>query len=148
MALVRMSDLYAQIHTVLREDKALQELMGLDGDLLQSAVRIQKRRKPTGDIQDNLPIISFYTDPGMREDQNYLVYQSPFFFDIYVQDGDEEKAVEIADRINELFDDKFLGMPCGDSFKNEFITMGEMDTDKDNTYKFFTHVLFNIGLKG
>ncbi|QNR70427.1 hypothetical protein IAQ67_28335 (plasmid) [Paenibacillus peoriae] len=148
MALIRMSDLYAQIHTVLREDKILQDLMGLDGSLLQAAIRIQKRRKPTGDIQGNLPLISFYTDPGMREEENYLVYHSPFFFDIYVQDGDEEKAVEIADRINDLFDEKFLAIPCGSSLRSEFVTMGEMETDRENTYKFFTHVLFNTAIEG
>ncbi|MGG1263847.1 hypothetical protein [Brevibacillus laterosporus] len=148
MALLRMSDLYAYIHTVLREDRMIKDSLGLTDDLVQASTKIQKKRKPTGLVKDNLPIISFYANPGMRGEENFLEYVVPFDFDIYVLDDDSEIAINIADRINELIDSKFLGIPCGSSFQSEFLTMSEVETDLADTYKFFTQILFTIGIEG
>jgi hypothetical protein len=144
-----MSDLYAYIHTALREDEVIKGLMGFSADakLADKAQRIQKKRKPTGLVDGKFPIVSFYANPGIRDGSNHLVYMVTFDFDIYVQDGDEEVAIDIADRINEIFNDQYLGLKCGSSFKCEFLTMGEIETD-DDQFKFFTQILFNIGIEG
>jgi len=151
MALVRMSDLYAYIHSTLREDEEIQELMKFtnSASALTKAKRIQKRRNPKGLIvnDNNLPLISFYANPGTRG-ENHLEYMVAFDFDIYVMDGSEETAIDIADRINSLFDGKFLDLACIDSFTCEFLTMGEVDTDQKDVYKYFTQILFNIEMKG
>lgn len=149
MSLMRMSDVYAYVHTALREDEEIQVLMGFDADttLEEKAQRIQRKRKPTGIIKDSLPVISFYTNPGVRGD-NHLEYMAAFDFDIYVLDGDEETAINIADRINVIFDEQYLGLKCVNSQKSEFLTMGEVETDYDDIYKFFTQILFTIGLEG
>ncbi len=150
MSLIRMSDLYAYIHTVLREDDVLRGLMGFtDSTTLEDmALRIQKKRKPTGIVDGNFPIISFYANPGVRDGENHLVYMVTFDFDIYVQDGDEETAINIADRINAIFDDQYLGLKCVSNFKSEFMTMSEVETDQEDVFKFFTQILLNIGIEG
>lgn len=149
MSLMRMSDLYAYIHTVLREDVVIRELMGFDESttMEEMAQRIQKKRNPTGLVKPNLPIISFYANPGIRGD-NHLEYMVAFDFDIYILDGYEETAINIADRINEIFEGQYLGLKCVNSQKSEFITMGEVETDQEDTFKFFTQILFTIGLEG
>lgn len=149
MSLVRMSDLYAYIHKVLREDKVIRELMGFTSSttLKEMAERIQKKRKPTGLVKPNLPIISFYVNPGVRG-ENHLTYMTAFDFDIYVLDGNEETAIDLADRINALFDGQYIGLRCVNSLKCEFLTMGEDVTDQPDIYKFFTQILFTIGLEG
>lgn len=149
MSLVRMSDLYAYIHTVLREDDVIRSLMGFTPSttLEEMAQKIQKKRKPTGLIKDNLPVISFYANPGVRG-ENHLEYLVAFDFDIYVLDGEEETAINIADRINEIFDNQYIGLKCVSSLKSEFLTMGEVETDQEDTFKFFTQILFTIVIEG
>jgi hypothetical protein len=149
MSLVRMSDLYAYIHTVLREDAVIRNLMGFTPSttLEEMAQKIQKKRKPTSLIKDNLPVISFYANPGVRG-ANQLEYTVAFDFDIYVLDGEEETAINIADRINEIFDDQYLGLKCVNSLKSEFLTMGEVETDQSDIYQFFTQILMTITLEG
>jgi hypothetical protein len=149
MSLIRMSDLYAYIHTVLREDEVIKNLMGFvpSSSLEDKAQKIQKKKKPSGLVNNKYPVVSFYANPGARDDGNHLVYMVTFDFDIYVQDGDEETAINIADRINEIFDGQYLGLKCVSSFKSEFMTMGEVETD-DDTFKFFTQILFNLGIEG
>lgn len=149
MSLVRMSDIYAYIHTVLREDEQILSLMRLSADdsLEVKSTKIQKKRKPTGIVKDNLPVISFYANPGVRGD-NHLEYMVAFDFDIYVLEDDAETAINIADRINEIFDGEYPGLKCVNSQKCEFITMGEVEVDQEDTFKFFTQILFTIGLEG
>jgi len=149
MSLLRMSDLYAYIHTVLREDEVIRSLMGFTPSttLEEMAQKIQKKRKPTSLVSENLPIISFYANPGLRGD-NHLEYMVAFDFDIYVLDGDEETAINIADRINELFNEQYIGLKCVSSLKSEFMTMGEVETDQEDTYQFFTQILFTIAIEG
>lgn len=147
MAYVKMSDLYAKIHEVLRTDEVILSLLGVDADdAVTLAKRIQKRQKPSGiTTASNFPLISFYTLPGRRE-YNHLVYETAFDFDIYTAD-DVEKAMDIADRIGELFDDKFIELSGGSSFKAEWLTSSEVGTDLENTYQFFTQILFPIGIE-
>lgn len=142
-----MSDLYAYIHKTLREDSKIIELLGLSGNLLDAAKKIQKKRNPKGLISEDLPIISFYANPGVRG-ENHLAYMFTMDFDIYTLDGDEELAIEIADRINEIFEDSYLGIPKGSSFKSEFLTMGEVETNQEDTFKYFTQILYTIGIEG
>ena len=149
MAFVNMSDLYAYIHKVLREDTVILELMGITGepDPVELATRIQKRRRPSGvTSHNNFPMITFYTNPGSRG-YNHLEYMTSFDFDIYTAD-DVETAMAIHDRINELFDDKYVGIATGSQFKAEWLTGSEVDTNLENTYKFFTQILFTLGIEG
>lgn len=141
-----MSDLYAYIHKILREDEKILELLGLSNPTPEdTAIRIQKRRKPQQVVDKNLPMISFYTNPGVRAN-NHLEYLTAFDFDVYTQD-DVETAMEIADRVGELFDDQYVGIKTGSQFKGEFLTASEVETDLENTYKFFTQMLFTIGIE-
>jgi hypothetical protein len=56
-------------------------------------------------------------------------------------------ALNIADRIAQLFDDKFMSrLRKGNVFKGEYITSVESDTDLENTYKYFIPIGFTIGI--
>jgi hypothetical protein len=148
MAFLYISDVYACIHKTLREDKVIRDLMGFTDSTtpLEMATRIQKRSKPVDLVEGNFPLITFYKLPGVRG-YNHLAYSTAFDFDIYTND-DVELAVQIADRINELFDDKFLNMPRGSSFKGSYLTSAEDNTDLENTYKYYTQVEFTFGIEG
>lgn len=143
-----MSDVYACIHKTLREDEVIRELMGFDENTTEvdMAIRIQKRRQPVDIVTDNFPMISFYKLPGQRG-YNHLEYVTAFDFDIYTND-DVELAIDISDRINDLFDDRYLNLTKGSSFKGQYITSSEDVTDLDNCYKYYTQVLFTFGIKG
>ncbi|MFF2889451.1 hypothetical protein [Paenibacillus sp. NPDC057967] len=147
MGKINISDVYAYIHTTLRHDPRILELLGVaaDATLEDLATRIQKRKKPQDVVQHNLPLISFYKNPGVRG-ENYLEYRFIVDFDIYTQD-DVEVAIHIADRIAQLFDDKFMsGIKGGSVFKGQYTTSAEDDTDLANTYKYFTQIGFTIGI--
>ncbi len=147
MSKLRISDVYAYIHKTIREDDEILRLMGLDktssADVL--ALRIQKRKKPQELVIHNLPLITFFKNPGVRGD-NYLEYRFTVDFDIYTQD-DVETAIDIADRMAQLFDNKFMSGVSGSSFKGEYITSAEDETDFKNSYKYFTQIGFTIGLE-
>lgn len=146
MALVNISDIYACIHQTLRNDPEIQSMLGLtpSSTLEEMATKIQKRKKPQNLVQDNLPMISFYKNPGVRG-HNYLEYRFIVDFDIYTQD-DVELATNIADRIAELFDEKFLPLSKGSVFRGQYVTSAEDDTDLENTYKYFTQIGFAFGI--
>lgn len=145
MGKLNISDVYAFIHKTLREDPVLQDLMGFTPSttLEEMAMRIQKRRKPQNLVEENLPLISFYKNPGMRGGDNYLEYRTHFDFDIYTQD-DVELAIQIADRISELFDDEYVGLKKGSYFKGEYLTSAEDNTDLENIYKYFTQIRYTL----
>ncbi|MEC2266488.1 hypothetical protein [Bacillus subtilis] len=149
MAFLYISDVYACIHKTLREDEVIRKLMGFDESTTSTdmALRIQKRKNPVELVDGKLPLITFYKLPGQRELTNYLSYVTAFDFDIYTND-DVELAIEIADRINYLFDDKYLPLSKGSSFKGHFVTSAEDETDLENTYKYFTQVEFTFGIEG
>lgn len=147
MGSVRISDVYAYIHSTLRDDPEIQSMLGLKSTATSEdfSTKIQKRKMPQGLVQENLPIISFYKNPGTRG-ENYLEYRFIVDFDIYTQD-DVELAIEIADRIAQLFDNKFLsGLKAGSVFKGEYVTSAEDETNPTNGYKYFTQLGFSIGL--
>jgi hypothetical protein len=147
MGKINISDIYAYIHTTLRQDPEIISMLGLaaDASLEDLATKIQKRKQPQNLVQHNLPLISFYKNPGARG-TNYLEYRFIVDFDIYSQD-DVELAINIADRIAQLFDDKFMsGLTKGSVFKGEYVTSAEDDTDLENTYKYFTQIGFTIGI--
>ena len=123
MSFLHISDVYASIHKTLREDEVIRGLMGFDDttDPVTMAMRIQKRRRPAELVNDNLPLITFYKMPGEREFGNHLAYVTSFDFDVYTND-DVEVAIDIADRINNLFDDKYLRLSKGSSFKGQYLT--------------------------
>ncbi|ALA07161.1 hypothetical protein SECTIM467_31 [Brevibacillus phage SecTim467] len=147
MGKINVSDVYACIHQTLRNDPEIQSMLGLtaDSSLEDMATKIQKRRKPQNLVQDNLPMISFYKNPGARG-KNYLEYRFIVDFDIYTQD-DVELATNIADRISHLFDDKYLGLQKGSVFKGQYVTSAEDDTDLENTYKYFTQIGLTVGIE-
>ena len=147
MSLLNISNLYAYIHKILREDKGIQLLMfnNTAPSLEVAAMRIQKRSSPQNLNVNNFPLISFYSGQGMRGD-NYLEYVMPFDFDIYTKD-DVELALKIADRINKIFENEYVGLECDSQFKSMFVTMGEEQTDQSNTFKFFTRILFTLGME-
>lgn len=149
MSFLRISDVYASIHRTLREDEVIRQLMGFDDTTtdVDKALRIQKRMHPVEVVEDNLPLITFYKMPGQREFGNHLAYVTTFDFDIFTND-DVELAIDIADRINYLFDDKYLNLAKGSSFKSQYVTSAEDRTDLENTYKYFTQVEFTFGIEG
>lgn len=142
-----ISDLYAVIHWTLRNDPKIKELLGLtdDSTLEDFAIKIQKRAKPKGIVDDNLPLIAFYVNPGSRG-ANPLEYITTFDFDIYTTD-DVELAINIADRIKEIFEGQYPALPKGSTFKAEMTTCAEAPSDLDDTYKFFIQILFTLGLE-
>ncbi|MGG3797720.1 hypothetical protein [Metabacillus fastidiosus] len=148
MAFLCISDVYACVHKTLREDEVIRGLMGFDNSTtdLEMELRIQKRKKPVNLVSENLPLITFYKAPGQRE-TNHLVYVTEFYFNIYTGNN-VEVAIDIADRINELFDDKYLNLSKGSNFKGQFITSAEDATDLENTYKYFTKLKFSFELEG
>jgi hypothetical protein len=144
---LNISNLYALIHTVLREDSQIKSLLGLSANptLAETATKIQKRIKPQNLASENLPLISFYTNPGIIG-SNHLDYTCAIDFDVYTGD-DVELALAIVDRIQELFDGQYPGLGCGSYFKARFNTCSEVETDLPNTYKFFVQVLFSMALE-
>lgn len=147
MGRINISDFYAYVHTTLRNDPQIQSMLGLSttSTLTEMAIKIQKRKQPQNLVPNNLPLISFYKNPGERG-ENYLEYRFIVDFDIYTQD-DVELALNISDRIVELFDDKYLPLLKGSVFKGVYVTSAEDGTDLANTYKYFTQIGFTIGIE-
>ena len=148
MGLVKVSDVYAALHQLLREDEIIGELMGFTAKTtaLDKAKRIQKRKIPADTLQSaKLPLISFYKLPG-RAENNHLSYVTPFDFDVYTN-NDTETAINIADRINELLHDQYVPV-CSGSLKSKYVTSAEDATDLKDIYKYFTQILVNLTLEG
>lgn len=148
-----LADVYASIHKAIREDQKIRQLMGFSDDTKQVEVakRIQKRKQPSSLLkgskeQQNLPVISFYKLPGRRGIQNDFEYETAFDFDVYTLD-DVETAIDIADRITELFDSKYLDLPKGSNFKARYVTSAEDDSDLTNVYKYFVQIEFSFGIE-
>lgn len=146
MSILSISDVYASIHKRIREDSVIRNLMGFTDDTspVEEAIRIQKRIKPVELVESNLPLISFYSSPGYR-DTNHLAYITSFDFDIYTS-NDVETAFAIADRINVLFDDKYLSI-CRGSFKANFVTSAEDTSDMVDVFKYFTKIEFTFSIE-
>lgn len=146
MSILSISDVYASIHKIIREDSVIRYLMGFTEDTspVEEAIRIQKRIKPIELVESNLPLISFYGSPGYR-DTNHLTYVTSFDFDVYTS-NDVETAFAIADRINVLFNDKYLSIYRG-SFKANFVTSAEDTSDMVDIFKYFTKIEFTFSIE-
>lgn len=147
MGQMNIAGIYAYIHKTLRNDSKIQEMLGIfpSSTPEDMEVKIQKRKKPQNLLKDTLPIISFYKEPGERG-INFLEYQFIIKFDIYTQDN-VELAINIAERVCALFDDKSIAMKEGSFFKTEYVTSAEDNTDLENTYKYFIQIRTTIGLE-
>ncbi len=147
--LLQMAEYYASIHKFLREDPILLKLMGIEypaaftdeGFLSLASVRIQKRKKPQSLNIENMPLISFYNNPGFHG-ANPLEYLFSFNFDIYSND-DVEWALLISDHITKKFEEQDAGLRCC-LLKGQWMAGGECETDQLNTYKYFTQILFTL----
>lgn len=139
MALV---DLYNGIYRILSNDDVILSLLNITDitDKLKKAKHIQKRSKPQI-IIDDLPIITFYSPSGKRESKNFDVYKALFTFDIYTKD-DVDLALNISNRIFELFDDKLNPMVGVESMTTDFVEGFESRSDLANTYCFT--LIFNM----
>ncbi len=147
MGKILISDLYSAFHSILREDPVILERLGMtaNASMEELATRIQKRKKPQKWVQHNLPLISFYKNPGQRG-KNYLEYRFTITLDIYTQDN-VELAISLADRIVQLFDGKWIsGLSEGSVFKGEYITSAEADCELEETFKYYIQIGFTVGI--
>lgn len=147
MIFVVVTDLYNGIYKVLANDEIILNYLGIGTSAtnLEKATQIQKRAKPQDLVEDNLPIIGFYTPGGQREQRNVFVYTCPFVFDVYTQD-DVALAQNVVERITELFSgeiNKFIGV---ENFQGELVTAHESSTDLDNCYCFTVVVNMSVSL--
>ncbi|WP_145052819.1 hypothetical protein [Paenibacillus xylanexedens] len=141
------TNLYSEIHRVLRTDKPFLDLMGLaDAKPAVLGKRIQKRAQPTGLALEGMPLVSFYAIPrGGADLNNYLVYNAIFMFDVYTND-DVSLALDISDRIVELFHgeiNRFIGV---ENFETRLMAQHESTTDLQDSYCFTTTLHFAITL--
>jgi dihydroorotate dehydrogenase len=140
-----ISELYSAIHKRLREDSVIINLLGLTNpSMVDLVTRIQKRMNPSSLL--TLPMICFYNHIGTRGIENHLEYTAVFDFDIYTKD-DVETALNITNRINELFNNKYIKLENTSSFRSYFVTCSEVNSDEPNIYKFYTQVAFTITIK-
>lgn len=139
--------LYDAIYTYVSEDEYILNYLDIDCTcpeeevLLEKAKHIQKRAKPQN-LAENLPLISFYTPGGSRDDDNYLVYSAYFVFDIYTPD-DVELAMRIAQRIADIFDGELPPFNNIVTFETYFESGHESSVDLENVYCFSVVLLFS-----
>ncbi|MGA4519200.1 hypothetical protein ACPA0F_18240 [Solibacillus silvestris] len=138
--------LYNGIYRVLSNDETVLNYVGIGNQAtaLEKAKRIQKRHKPQ-DLATNMPVIAFYSTPGSRMGDNYLVYETNFIFDIYTND-DVSKAQKIGDRILELFEGVIHPMMGVESFESMMVSMHESAVDLANCYCFTVVINFSVSL--
>lgn len=141
-------DLYNGIYKVLANDPDVLNYLGVgaSADNLVKARRIQKRNKPTNLVEDNMPLVTFYTPNGGRNPDNHYVYVCPFVFDIYTSD-DVDTAQRLANRIIKLFDGELHPMQDIESFESYFVQGFETDVDATNTYCFTVVIEFSVTLE-
>lgn len=150
MAFLKLSDVYATLHGMLRNDPEIRKLMGFDDTttMVEMAKRIQKRRVPVEVIEESqLPMVTFYKLPGHREPTNYLSYVTMFDFDIYTE-NDVEVALDIADRISELLNEQYLPMCKGSSLKCRYVTSAEDKSGAKDVYKYYVEIALNLIMEG
>lgn len=143
-----VTDLYNGIYKVLANDETILNYLGIgiSATNIQKATKIQKRSKPQDLVEDNLPIISFYTPAGQREHKNLYVYVASFVFDVYTQD-DVTLAQNIAERITQLFNGEINAFLGGvENFQGELVTAHESMTDLQNSYCFTVVINMSVSL--
>jgi len=129
-------NLYNGIYKILANDDALLNLLGITDktDNLKKAKRIQKRSQPQVIIAE-LPLITFYSPAGKRGIKNSEVYNATFMFDIYTKDN-VDLALNISQRIIELFEKKLNPMLGVETFESSFVEGYESRSNLQNTYCF------------
>lgn len=139
-------NLYNGIYRILANDDVILNLLGITdkSDNLKKAKRIQKRSQPQIIIEE-LPIITFYSPAGKRGVKNTEVYNATFMFDIYTKDN-VDLALNIAQRIIELFEKKLNPMMGVETFESSFVEGYESRSNLQNTYCFTLVFDMFIGL--
>ncbi|MEM0173400.1 MAG: hypothetical protein QXI16_02720 [Sulfolobaceae archaeon] len=147
-----ITELYNGIYRTLANDEQILSYLNIDITLpedellLVKAKKIQKRRKPQELIQDNLPLISFYSVGGGTLKRNSEVYMASFVFDIYTY-NDVELAQQIANRIFEIFNRNIPLIPSITTFETDFEEAFESIVNGVSDIYCFTIVLdFYVGM--
>ncbi|MGM7682868.1 hypothetical protein ACSVDA_12010 [Cytobacillus sp. Hm23] len=144
---MKVASLYNSIYKVLTSDETVLNYLGAANDtlLMVSENRIHMRQTPP-DITSNLPLITFYAKPGQRLDDNFIVYENNFAFDIYTND-DVTLAQKIGDRIFELFEGGIQPGVGLDSFDSTVVSMHESSVELFDTYCFTIVIKFSYSLE-
>lgn len=139
-------NLYNGIYKVLSNDETVLNYLGIgtSASPLDKARHIQKRAKPQN-LANHLPLIAFYSPPGQRGGDNYLVYNTKFVFDIYTRD-DVDLAQRIGDRIHRLFEGIIHPMMGIENFESLMVSQHESESDLPNSYCFTVVIDFSISL--
>jgi hypothetical protein len=138
------SDLYAGIFKVKSTDTKLLTLLGIpSGTAVAKAKHIQKRSQPQC-LDINMPLISYYKIPGDGRDiRNDNVYNATFIFDVYTKDN-VELALDIGERIKQLFDGEINPFQSIESYEASFEDGHESNANLPNTYCFTYIITFCV----
>lgn len=141
-------NLYNEIYRLLTNDDDVLNYLGIDTSmdegsvLLQKARKVQKRRRPQNPV-DNVPLITFYTPGGGADQGNYMVFNSPFVFDVYTND-DVDLAQRLSSHLVGLLARKNHPM-CGvESYETKLLDAFESSTDLSNVYCFTAVIRFSV----
>lgn len=139
--------LYSDIHRVLRTDKKFLQLMELsDAEPKVLGKRIQKRARPSGMSLENMPLVTFYAIPkGGADLNNHLIYNAIFMFDVYTND-DVSLALDITDRIVELFHGQISPFQEVENFETRLMAQHESVSDLEDSYCFTTVLHFSLAI--
>lgn len=141
---MRVTQLYDEIYRAITNSNEIMALMGLsDATALDKAKSVQKRRNPQ-DLDNNMPLLTFYSPGGSKDRRNDAVYGAGFVFDIYTRD-DVELAQDIGEALCELFDGQIPSFSGLTTFEVGFDNQFESIPDRPNTYCFTTVLVFYIG---
>jgi hypothetical protein len=156
-------DIYNGVYKALATDKEMLELLSLvPEDIIenvggidtivtpkstnkQKSDKIQKRHEPQN-LSSHIPLIAFYTPGGEFSPSNDNVFTSVFMFDIYTVD-DVNKAHQIANRLHEIFDSKFINIENLDSFESLFEDAYESKSSLPNSYCFTMVISVSVGMR-
>lgn len=144
----RITDVYACIYKTLREDSVIRKCMGLNNITvdMENDMHIQKRMSPKEALNKQMPLIVFYNS-FVQKERNNNIHVVTFDFDIYTNDG-VELALDLADRINQLFDNQSLRLFKGVFFKGQYVGFAEVASEIEHSYKYFTRFEFIFEIEG
>lgn len=141
-----VTSLYSGIYKALANDEIILTLLGLDltADDLTKAKRI-RRRMVSQELVSDFPTISLYALPGHTDGENDRVYYAPFVFDVLTAD-DEELAMQISERIMDIFDGEINLFAGVENFEAKMLSQHESKTNLPNTYCFTTVLQFVVSI--
>ncbi|MFF1995210.1 hypothetical protein ACFVWC_29175 [Bacillus mycoides] len=144
----RITDVYTCIHKTLREDSVIRKCMGLNNipTDMENDMHIQKRMSPKEALSTQLPLIAFYKS-FVKKERNHNTHVVTFDFDIYTND-DVELALDLADRINHLFDNQSIQLLKGVFSKGQYVGSAEVVSEIEHSYKYFTRFEFIFEIEG